>query len=73
MSLTTKQRDHITKLIMSEVSYFNGWSVSQEDMAQDCWKAACKIEQYLKGISYREKRVNGASLSISDMYDGSES
>jgi len=38
---------HITKLIINEVSYFNGWSVPQETMEADCKKAADKISKYL--------------------------
>ena len=56
-SLTVDNLDHIAKLIASEVSYFNGWSVSHEQVDTDCFKAAVKIEKYLKGVD-RRKNMN---------------
>jgi len=50
---TLDELNHIAKLIQSEVSYFNGWSVSQETMEDSCKDAAKKIQRYLKN---KEKR-----------------
>lgn len=38
---------HIAKLIRREVSYFNGWSVSEESVDMACRTAALKILRYL--------------------------
>ena len=40
-------RKHIRRLIVAEVSFFNGWSVSEENMQGACQKAADKILRYL--------------------------
>jgi len=55
--LTTKQLDHIAKLIMAEVSYFNGWRVSEDSMESSCFKAACKVSNYLDRKQARENRL----------------
>jgi hypothetical protein len=46
--LTERERKHIAKLIRREVGYFNGWSVSYEQVDKDCEAATKKIERYLK-------------------------
>jgi len=46
-SLKPREVNHIAKLIESEVSYFNGWSVTEGQMKNDCMVAAQKIEKYL--------------------------
>ena len=56
-TLTTKQRDHIANIIRGEVSYFNGWSVSEDSVDSSCFRAACKIELYLKRKSRRENHT----------------
>lgn len=38
----------ISKLIEKEVSYFNGWAVSEESMRDNCSKAAENILRYLE-------------------------
>lgn len=47
-------RKHIAKLIRREVSYFNGWSVSEESVQAACDKATTKVLRYLG-----EKKVKG--------------
>lgn len=42
-----REKKHIAKLIGKEVSYFNGWSVTQEQMEADIMKAAEKISKYV--------------------------
>lgn len=54
---TTKERDHITRLIRKEVSFFNGWSVSEDRVESACFKAACKVEKYLAAKNRRELRA----------------
>jgi hypothetical protein len=39
---------HVSKLIQREVSYFNGWHVSEETLVKNCDEAARKILRYLK-------------------------
>lgn len=56
--LTTQELDHITKLIVEQVEFFNGWKVSEDSVESACWKAACRIENYLKR---RDKRENLSS------------
>lgn len=46
--LSERQLAHIAKLIRREVSYFNGWSVSEMQVQSACDKAARKILHYLK-------------------------
>lgn len=45
---------HITRLIRREVSYFNGWWVSDENVDKACEKAAQKVLRYL--VSERSTR-----------------
>lgn len=40
---------HVTKLIRREVSFFNGWAVSESNVDEACEKAATKVLRYLKG------------------------
>lgn len=49
-----QELNHVTKLIMKEVSYFNGWSVSQEQMEEDCEAAAKAVRKYLRRRNLRE-------------------
>ena len=39
---------HITKIIESEVSWFNGWATSESSMHESCQKATKKILRYLR-------------------------
>ncbi len=62
--MNKKELEHVTNLIVSEVSYFNGWSVSQEQMTLDCEAAAKKIRKYLRRRNMNEfgpKTANKAS------------
>ena len=56
--LTTKQRDHIMRLIRDEVAFFNGWAVGIDSMELACFKAACKVENYIIRKSRREDPSN---------------
>jgi hypothetical protein len=40
-------RKRITQIIEREVSFFNGWSVSEEYVRKACDKATTKILRYL--------------------------
>jgi len=42
-------RKHLAKLIEREVSFFNGWSVSEQRMREACDKAVTNILRYLRG------------------------
>lgn len=44
---TEKEMKHISKLIKSEISYFNGWSVSDKALDDACSAASKKINKYL--------------------------
>lgn len=45
---TREQRTkHLQKLIQQEVSFFNGWHVSEESERKACTRAAEKIVAYL--------------------------
>lgn len=46
--LTKKERKHLTDIIEKEVSFFNGWAVTQEDQRKICEKAAKKARRYLE-------------------------
>lgn len=45
---------HIANLIRDEVSWFNGWAVTQEEMEDSCKKAAYKVCAYLENKKKRE-------------------
>lgn len=48
---------HIAELIEGQVSYFNGWAVSDETMERDCRDAAEDILAYLKRKKLLKKIV----------------
>lgn len=56
--MNPKTLKHCADLIEKEVAYFNGWSVSNSDVRDDCEMAAKKIIRYLKekGIIARDGR-----------------
>jgi hypothetical protein len=39
---------HLTKIIESEVSWFNGWSATESAVHKSCQKATVKILRYLR-------------------------
>ena len=39
---------HCTKLIQSEISFMNGWRISEHGEKEACKKAAEKVIKYLK-------------------------
>jgi len=49
-------KKHMTKLIRREVSYFNGWSVSEERVTEACANAVESILRYLKRRKSRKAR-----------------
>jgi hypothetical protein len=64
---TTKQREHLASLIRDEVAFFNGWAVSVDSMDSACFKAACKVENYLVRKARREdpnRRVSAAPAKV---------
>jgi hypothetical protein len=57
--MNKREKAHIAKLIAKEVSYFNGWSVTQEQMNEDIAKAAENISKYLSRKYIDKKKVDG--------------
>lgn len=67
--LTAKEKAYVAKLIASEVSYFNGWEVSQDQLREDCLKAAKKVERYFR----RKAKQNDPYHPITpNLVDGSK-
>jgi hypothetical protein len=56
--LTQKEKKYAAKLIRDEVSYFNGWGVSEEAVQESCEKALKKVERYLERKFWREYGSN---------------
>ena len=46
--LTENEREHLIDIIEREVSFFNGWAVTQETQRNACEKAATKARRYLE-------------------------
>jgi len=55
MEENERMAKHINDMILREVSYFNGWSVSEEQMNKDCMRAASNVVKY---VERRNKRKN---------------
>jgi hypothetical protein len=53
--LTTEQLDHLARLIKAEVSFFNGCHVNDPTINSACFKAACKVQNYLVRKASREQ------------------
>ena len=43
-----KAKDHCARLIQKEVSYFNGWAITEAEEERACRKAAVRVIRYLR-------------------------
>jgi hypothetical protein len=55
---------HMRRLIRAEVSYFNGWQVSDKAVDEACEKAAKKLLSYMWRREQRYQRVNGKKKCV---------
>jgi hypothetical protein len=65
-TLTVKQRDHMTRLIRKELSFYIGSDVSADQLESACFRAACKVANYLVKKAKRDD-PNRPAISDGDM------
>ena len=48
--MTDKQKQHIAKIINSELGFTNGWSIGDKEYDEHCLKAANRIDSYISKV-----------------------